>query len=544
MAKSNPGPRDDNRLFSEPPVHVAGPSTSEGVVVPSADQLMALLELRESSPDDFQQLVKCAMGTMGATSEAEDIQAVSECGEESVSDASMDTNQDLDGYSGTGKSIGTIHEVNTEWQTLTRKRSRQSKRVGESDSSVSASGVTSIKKGRIDSVSDQGLMVFMKGVEFDVAKEASRQPIQFSQRLSTAVGKVSGVTLVKDCVRVTCTSQKQKTVMLQMNEWNGKPLTVTEPWSKGTGNRTQGPRYMKGIIFGVSIELSETDIASATEAQSARRLVTRVNEERKPTGNVVLSFSKDLPQYVCIGYLRYKVKPYIPLPIRCNKCQTFGHIAANCKRNVVCVRCGKGHPIESCPVKDNLVQAVCANCKGQHSAAYKGCVRYQEVSKALKVSVIDKLSYRDALVKVRSVELQRTAGDNADVTGGLQMTSTPVPAHVAAQLRPAPSTSQPSASRELFQTTSTQQSQPAERRATTGDKPTTSKEQKEMNYSVEQYLKGMTFYLLRTLDVLIGDKPVSDFEVARAKLTKLACSVFGSHGSNPCLSPDCKKPTD
>ena len=50
------------------------------------------------------------------------------------------------------------------------------------------------------------------------------------------------------------------------------------------------------------------------------------------------------------------------------------------------------------------------NCKSQHSAAFRGCSKYQEVSKALKVSVVEKLSYRDALVKTKSGVLQRTTG--------------------------------------------------------------------------------------------------------------------------------------
>jgi len=63
-----------------------------------------------------------------------------------------------------------------------------------------------------------------------------------------------------------------------------------------------------------------------------------------------------LPSSVCIGYLRYRVKPYIPQPMRCQKCQGYGHIAANCKRDVKCVRCGQGHSWENCPVKDDEVR--------------------------------------------------------------------------------------------------------------------------------------------------------------------------------------------
>ena len=113
---------------------------------------------------------------------------------------------------------------------------------------------------------------------------------------------------------------------------------------------------MRGIIFGVSTELTDADIVSETGALAARRLTRRVEGENKPTGNVVISFPETLPSSVCIGYLRYRVKPYIPQPMRCQKCQGYGHIAANCKRDVKCVRCGQGHSWENCPVKDDEVR--------------------------------------------------------------------------------------------------------------------------------------------------------------------------------------------
>jgi len=171
-----------------------------------------------------------------------------------------------------------------------------------------------------------------------------------------------------------------------------------------TYSRNQRPstRPVRGIIFGMSDELSEADIAKEIKASSVRRLTKWSDREKVKTGSVVVSFSDKLPESVYIGCLRFKVKPYIPQPIRCMKCQGFGHIAAHCKRQVRCVRCGKGHSVEECPVKDDLAQAVCVNCKGQHSAAFKGCSKYQEVSKALKVSVVDKVSYRDAVLKVKS----------------------------------------------------------------------------------------------------------------------------------------------
>ena len=95
---------------------------------------------------------------------------------------------------------------------------------------------------------------------------------------------------------MTCTSPKQKSVLLQMTEWNGKTISVTEPWSKsgrnGIDRSRSGARSVRGIIFGVSTELIDADIVSETGALAARRLTRRVEGENKPTGNVVISFPR------------------------------------------------------------------------------------------------------------------------------------------------------------------------------------------------------------------------------------------------------------
>ena len=107
---------------------------------------------------------------------------------------------------------------------------------------------------------------------------------------------------------------------------------------------------MRGIIFGVSTELTDADIVSETGALASRRITRRIDGENKPTGNVVISFPETLSSTVYIGYLRDRVKSYIPQPMTCQKCQGYGYIAANCKRDVKCVRCGQGHSWENCPV--------------------------------------------------------------------------------------------------------------------------------------------------------------------------------------------------
>lgn len=49
----------------------------------------------------------------------------------------------------------------------------------------------------------------------------------------------------------------------------------------------------------------------------------------------------------------------------------------------------------------------CPNCHGNHSAAWVGCSKYKEVQETLKLSVTEKMSYKDALIKVKEKEAER-----------------------------------------------------------------------------------------------------------------------------------------
>ncbi|ELU05848.1 hypothetical protein CAPTEDRAFT_92817, partial [Capitella teleta] len=51
---------------------------------------------------------------------------------------------------------------------------------------------------------------------------------------------------------------------------------------------------------------------------------------------------------VSFSYLRFRVKVYTPTPIRCFKCQHFGHVAAKCSKSVRCSRCGEAHATADC----------------------------------------------------------------------------------------------------------------------------------------------------------------------------------------------------
>ena len=152
----------------------------------------------------------------------------------------------------------------------------------------------------------------------------------------------------------------------------------------------------------------------------------------------------------------------------------------------------------------------------------------------MKVSVVEKVSYRDALVKVKSGVLQRTT----DRVGGVRPlgTSTPIAA-AASQVPPTPASVQPPpARRELFE--SRTESTRVEQNGTTAAKPASDVNQ-PLTYTLKDYIKQITHYILYILAILERLKPSSELAEVRSNLTNLARYAFGTHGPNPCLSPKC-----
>ncbi|KAH8265068.1 hypothetical protein KR026_001599 [Drosophila bipectinata] len=63
---------------------------------------------------------------------------------------------------------------------------------------------------------------------------------------------------------------------------------------------------------------------------------------------------------------------------QCHRCQGFGHMKADCRREFVCMKCAGSHPTFACS-KPRHTAACCVNCKGQHISAYRGCPVYKDI---------------------------------------------------------------------------------------------------------------------------------------------------------------------
>lgn len=244
-------------------------------------------------------------------------------------------------------------------------------------------------------------IVFIKGVSTNIGRYALQNPISFKNQIIASIGNVRSVKVKDDHIILTCENQTKKTTALLLSDIHGQSVKVSLPSSNNQRSHSNPTEKLsKGIIFGVSLSLTDDDIISETNCSTIQRLSKLQNGKRENTETVVLTFkNEELPQNVNIGFLKYKVKTYIPLPFRCTNCQKFGHSHNNCSRSVVCPRCAGNHSYSECTKKD---QPKCSNCHGDHSAAWSGCPNYVQVKNSIKVAVTEKISFRDALLKVNS----------------------------------------------------------------------------------------------------------------------------------------------
>jgi len=106
----------------------------------------------------------------------------------------------------------------------------------------------------------------------------------------------------------------------------------------------------------------------------------------------------DLPSEVTLGYMLFRVKQYIPRPLRCFKCNRYGHVANHCQGKLRCSICSGEHKYREC----SAAAPKCPKCVGSHSANVKMFPRYQRETEILKLKTVANLSYADAYKEVRT----------------------------------------------------------------------------------------------------------------------------------------------
>ena len=133
----------------------------------------------------------------------------------------------------------------------------------------------------------------------------------------------------------------------------------------------------------IAEELSESGVTEVRQIGS------------KETGIYVLTFDMPTPpRHVKCAYIRLPVEEYIPNPMRCFKCQKYGHTMNKCNSQSLCGRCGSKE--QNYSTRECRGKPLCVNCKGEHPAFSKKCPKFLEEKEIQSLRVKRKISFTEA----------------------------------------------------------------------------------------------------------------------------------------------------
>ncbi|XP_064469891.1 uncharacterized protein LOC135386258 [Ornithodoros turicata] len=189
-------------------------------------------------------------------------------------------------------------------------------------------------------------------------------------------------------IQIEVQTKQQSTALESLKQIGDIPVTVTPHRTLNT---------VKGVISQDELlDCSESEIEDGLTEEgvvSAKRITMRREGREIPTKHVILSFKRHtLPSTIKAGYLNCHVRPFIPNPKRCFKCQRFGHSSQTCRGQTTCPKCsGKDHMSETC---QNDFK--CVNCQGGHPVYSRSCPRWQDEKQLLKIRTEQNISYKAA----------------------------------------------------------------------------------------------------------------------------------------------------
>ena len=285
-----------------------------------------------------------------------------------------------------------------------RKNTAKRKKAGngKSDESEDISSEDDMETASLPSVIERRLefKVFVR-LEQEGATFEDWNPTHLTKALHTDFGEVrSAKKTASGGLIVVCKDEEQQKKAITVSRLNGKPIKCTIVFDR---------KLIRGVISGIPLSESISDVVEGirnVKVKEAKRLKTKREGVLTDSLSILLTFDEaKLPDKVFIGYMSFGVRVYVPPPLRCFKCQKYGHIAAVCKGKLRCSKCSGEHEYGKCEENAKLK---CSNCGGEHSSAYRGCEVSKRMQEVQRLRVTEGISYAQAARKVPSPRGVRT----------------------------------------------------------------------------------------------------------------------------------------
>ena len=151
------------------------------------------------------------------------------------------------------------------------------------------------------SANDRELTVFMRGRFDNMAKIMYAQYKHFESEINRRVGPIKVIRPSGPSVKIICNSMAQVTKLLNMVEFMGKEVDISEPFittrlrqrRANVEQRQTTERVNRFVIKGVPLDFSDEEIKELTQAQFARRLINYSGGHVNRTSVVVIGYKED-----------------------------------------------------------------------------------------------------------------------------------------------------------------------------------------------------------------------------------------------------------
>ncbi|GBN64615.1 hypothetical protein AVEN_156679-1 [Araneus ventricosus] len=219
-------------------------------------------------------------------------------------------------------------------------------------------------------------------------------PFLVEKGISGQLGEIASVRKIRSGdLLIEVNSRKQAQQIIKLNNLSSIPVTVA---AHATLNFSKGV-VSCGELLHTPVEVITKELENQ-RVTSVRRITMRRDGKLLDTKHLIITFhSPKLPECIKAGCMRLAVRPYIPTPLRCFKCQRFGHSKDSCRGTLTCARCAEaGHESSGCTAEEK-----CVNCKGSHTSFSRSCSAWK-FEKEVIVEKVTNLSYIEARQIVKS----------------------------------------------------------------------------------------------------------------------------------------------